>query len=66
MKRATRVLVGSLCIVLGLVVTALLGFGFGPAGGVGAPALVAVLPSVSFGLAICAVGVWLISTGRSR
>ena len=73
MKRAVRMFAGWVCIVLGFAVMALLGLGlYDPTTAAAAhatsmtPVLVALLPSVSFGIAIFAVGVWLISTARRR
>jgi hypothetical protein len=64
---------GWICIVLGFAVMALLGLGlYDPTTAAAAqatsmtPVLVALLPSVSFGIAIFAVGVWLITTARKR
>jgi hypothetical protein len=66
-------LAGWICIVIGFAVMALLGLGMvDPTVNAAAhatsmtPVLVALLPSVSFGIAIFAVGVWLISTSRSK
>lgn len=71
--RPVRLLAGWLCMAIGFAVVVLLGLGvFDPTTPSGtnapslAPALVAMLPSVSFGIAIFAVGVWLISTGKSK
>ncbi len=67
LKRTARVLAGWLCIALGLAVIVLMGLGvFAPGAGLASsPALVSLLPSISFGVAIAAVGVWLIAT-RSK
>ena len=68
LKRTVRLLAGWLCIALGAAVTVLLGFGVLEPGGGRAmtPAMVSLLPSIGFGLAIFAVGVWLIATSRSK
>lgn len=73
MKRTVRMFAGWLCIVLGFAVMVLLGLGlYDPTTAAAAratsmtPVLVALLPSVSFGIAIFAVGVWLISTAKRR
>ena len=73
MKKSLRLLAGWLCIVLGFAVVVLLGLGVvDPTTAAAAratsmtPVLVAMLPSVSFGIAIFAVGVWLISGAKSR
>ncbi|MFD0738807.1 hypothetical protein ACFQZQ_05890 [Lysobacter koreensis] len=66
-----RLLAGWLCIAIGFALVVLLALGvLDPVGASAAratsltPVLVALLPSVSVGIAIFAVGVWLISTGR--
>lgn len=69
--RPVRLLAGWLCMAIGFAVVVLLGLGvLDPTTGTNAtslaPVLVAMLPSVSFGIAIFAVGVWLISTGKSK
>ncbi|GAA5069360.1 hypothetical protein [Lysobacter panacisoli] len=70
--KSIRLLAGWLCIVLGFAVMILISFGaFDPAATPGTtttllPVLVSMLPSVSLGIAIFALGVWLISTGRRR
>lgn len=70
--KSVRVLAGWLCIVLGFAVMILMSFGiFDPATAPGSsdslvPVLVGMLPSVSFGIAIFAIGLWLISTGKRR
>ena len=67
-----RVLAGCVCIAIGCGLVVLLAVGaFDPitsaAEGLSStPAMVALQPSVSFGIAIVAVGAWLISTGRSK
>ena len=73
MKKTVRMLAGWICIVLGFAVMVLLGLGlYDPTTAAAAqatsmtPVLVALLPSVSFGIAIFAVGVWLISTAKRR
>lgn len=67
--KSFRLLAGWLCIVLGFAVMILISFGvLDPSPSPGAtslvPVLVGMLPSVSFGIALFAVGVWLISTGK--
>lgn len=68
-----RLIAGWLCIAIGFALVVLLGLGvFDPIGASAAqatslaPVLIALLPSVSFGIAIFAVGVWLIATGKSK
>jgi len=68
--KSFRVLAGWLCIVLGFAVMILISFGvFDPLAPAGTatslvPVLVSMLPSVSFGIALFAIGVWLISTRK--
>ena len=68
--RSLRILAGWLCILAGFAVMVLMSFGvFDPARSPNAgdslmPLVVGLLPSVSFGIAIFAIGVWLISTGK--
>lgn len=71
--RPMRILAGWLCIAIGFALVVLLGLGvFDPldasmaATGSLIPVLAALLPSVSFGIAIFAVGVWLITNGKSK
>ena len=70
--RSLRILAGWLCILAGFAVMVLMSFGvFDPARSPNAgdslmPLVVGHLPSVSFGIAIFAIGVWLISTGKRR
>ena len=71
MKRTLRMFAGWIGIVLGFAVMAMLGLGlYDPTTAAAAaatsmtPVLIAVLPSVSFGIAIFAVGVWLITKAR--
>ncbi len=70
--RSLRILAGWLCILAGFAVMVLMSFGvFNPARSPNAgdslmPLVVGLLPSVSFGIAIFAIGVWLISTGKRR
>jgi hypothetical protein len=73
MMRTARMLAGWVCVVLGFAVMALLGLGlYDPTTAAAAqatsmtPVLIALLPSVSFGIAIFAVGVWLISTAKRK
>lgn len=68
-----RLLAGWLCVAIGFAVIVLLGLGvFDPTATAAAdavsltPVLVALLPSVSFGIAIVAIGFWLITTGKSK
>ncbi|MHB8913188.1 MAG: hypothetical protein ACYC42_11190 [Lysobacter sp.] len=67
-----RLLAGWLCIAIGFGLVVLLGLGvFDPITASVAqatsltPVLIALLPSVSFGIAIFAIGVWLIATRKS-
>jgi len=68
--KSIRLLAGWLCIVLGFAVMILISFGvFDPispsaTGNSLVPVLVGMLPSVSFGIALFAIGVWLISTRK--
>lgn len=70
--KSVRLLAGWLCVVLGFAVMILISFGFfDPAqspnsGDSLMPIVIGMLPSVSFGIAIFAIGVWLISTGKRR
>ncbi|MGH8076229.1 MAG: hypothetical protein ACREPE_02735 [Lysobacter sp.] len=66
--RLLRLLAGCVCILIGFVLIVVLGVGaFDPTGTTsGTPVLVAMLPSVSVGIAIVAVGVWLITTRKSK
>ncbi|MFC3550581.1 hypothetical protein ACFOLC_06075 [Lysobacter cavernae] len=65
MKSSLRLLAGWLCIGLGLALMVLLGLGADlPSATSPTPILVALLPSVSFGLALCTVGAWLIATRK--
>lgn len=72
--KPARVFAGLLCIALSFGLVLLLGLGmFDPtrdaaasANGSVTPVLIALMPSVSVGLAVFALGVWLISTGRKR
>ncbi len=71
--RPIRRLAGWLCVAIGFAVIVLLGLGvFDPMTAAAAkatsltPVLVAHLPAVSFAIAIFAVGVWLISTGKPQ
>ncbi|RDZ27384.1 hypothetical protein DX914_14225 [Lysobacter silvisoli] len=63
-------LTGWACIALSFALVILIGVGVfdpvGSAGGRGSltPVLVGLLPSVSFGIALFALGVWLITTAR--
>ncbi|WP_156087530.1 hypothetical protein [Lysobacter sp. Root667] len=72
MKRSFRMLVGWCCVALSFALVILIGLGvFDPIGSVAGrgsltPVLVGLLPSVSFGIAMFALGVWLISTSRKR
>ena len=73
MKSSLRLLAGWLCIAAGFALVVMLGLGvFDPITASAAratsltPALVAMLPGVSFGIAIFAVGVWLIATRKSK
>ena len=66
-----RLMAGWCCVAIGFALVVVLGLGvLDPAGTSAAsatslaPVLVALLPSVSFGIAIFAVGVWLITTGK--
>ena len=67
-----RVLAGCLCIAIGCGLVVLLALGAfdsvtSAAQGLSStPAMVALLPSVSFGVAIVAIGAWLIATGKSK
>ena len=68
--KSVRLLAGWLCIVAAFAVIILISFGvfdpIGPSGTTGSivPVLVGMLPSVSFGIALFAIGVWLISTRK--
>ena len=68
--RSIRLLAGWLCIVAAFAVIILISFGvfdpIGPAETTNSivPVLVGMLPSVSFGIALFAIGVWLISTRK--
>jgi hypothetical protein len=68
--KSFRLLAGWLCIVLAFAVMILLSFGvFDPMAPAETatslvPVLVSMLPSVSFGIALFAIGVWLISTRK--
>jgi len=68
--KSVRLLAGWLCIVLGFAVMILISFGvFDPIGPAETsssiiPVLVGMLPSVSFGIALFAIGVWLISSRK--
>lgn len=71
--KSLRLLAGWLCIAIGFALMVVFGLGvFDPLGASAAkatsltPVLVAMLPSVSFGIAIFAVGVWLIATRKSK
>lgn len=73
MKRSLRLLAGWLCIAAGFALVVMLGLGvFDPITASAAratsltPVLVAMLPGVSFGIALFAVGVWLIATRKSK
>lgn len=73
MKSSLRLLAGWLCIAAGFALVVMLGLGvFDPITASAAratsltPVLVAMLPGVSFGIAIFAVGVWLIATRKSK
>ncbi len=67
-----RLLAGWLCVAIGFALVVLLGLGaFDPINLAAeatslTPVLVAMLPSVSFGIAIFAVGVWLIATRKAK
>jgi hypothetical protein len=64
-----RLLAGWLCVAIGCALVVLLGLGaFDPVDAPASlgPVLVAMLPSVTIGLALFAVGVWLINTGKPR
>ncbi|WP_206860267.1 hypothetical protein [Lysobacter changpingensis] len=68
--KSVRLLAGWLCIVAAFAVIILISFGvfdpIGPSETTGSivPVLVGMLPSVSFGIALFAIGVWLISTRK--
>jgi len=68
--KSIRLLAGWLCIVLGFAVMILISFGvFDPIAPAATgtsilPVLVGMLPSVSFGIALFAIGVWLISSRK--
>lgn len=68
--RSIRLLAGWLCIVLGFAVMILISFGvFDPiapaeTGTSIVPVLIGMLPSVTFGIALFAIGVWLISSRK--
>ena len=67
--RLLRLLAGCLCIVTGVALAVSLGLGLlDPVNAVTSttPVLIAMLPSVSFGIAMFAVGVWLIASRKSR
>ncbi|HZX75731.1 hypothetical protein [Lysobacter sp.] len=70
--KSIRLFAGWLCIVLGFAVMILMSFGlFDPVHTPGSatsmtPLLIGMLPSVSFGIALFAIGVWLISTAKRR
>ena len=73
MNRLLRLLAGWLCIAAGFALVLLIGLGvFDPVTASAAsgtsltPALVAMLPGVTFGIAVFAVGVWLLATGKSK
>ena len=73
MNRSLRFLAGCLCIAAGFALVILIGLGvFDPITASAAeatsltPVLVAMLPGVTFGIALFAVGVWLIATGKSK
>ncbi|MDG2517264.1 MULTISPECIES: hypothetical protein [Lysobacter] len=68
--KSIRLLAGWLCIVLGFAVMILISFGvFDPiapaeTGTSIVPVLIGMLPSVTFGIALFAIGVWLISSRK--
>ncbi|WP_396616510.1 hypothetical protein ACHZ97_02170 [Lysobacter soli] len=68
--KSIRLLAGWLCIVLGFAVMILISFGvFDPiapaeTGTTIVPVLIGMLPSVTFGIALFAIGVWLISSRK--
>ena len=70
--KSLRLLAGWLCVVAGFAVMILMSFGvFDPASSPNSgdslmPLVVGMLPSVTFGIGIFALGVWLISTARRR
>ena len=73
MNRSLRFFAGCACIAAGFALVILIGLGvFGPVTASAAsgtsltPALVAKLPGVTFGIAVFAVGAWLIATGKSK
>ena len=73
MNRSLRLFCGLLCIAAGFALVILIGLGvFDPITASAAsgtsltPALVAMLPGVTFGIALFAVGAWLITTGKSK
>ncbi|QGW63813.1 hypothetical protein GOY17_02085 [Lysobacter soli] len=68
--KSIRLFAGWLCIVLGFAVMILISFGvFDPiapaeTGTSIVPVLIGMLPSVTFGIALFAIGVWLISSRK--
>ncbi|MDI9238487.1 hypothetical protein QLQ15_06115 [Lysobacter sp. LF1] len=70
--KSIRILAGWLCIVAGFAVMILMSFGvLDPASSPNSgdslmPLVVGMLPSVTFGIGIFALGVWLLSTARRR
>ncbi len=62
--RLLRILAGLACIAAALALTVLLATGGLGIGGPGSPALMAHLPPVVFGLALLALGVWLLLKGK--
>ena len=68
--KSIRLLAGWLCIVRGFAVIILISFGvFDPiapaeTGTSIVPVLIDMLPSVTFGIALFAIGVWLISSRK--
>jgi lipopolysaccharide export LptBFGC system permease protein LptF len=62
--RVLRVIAGLICIAAALVLIVVLALGGPGVGGAHSPALMAHLPPVVFGLALLALGVWLLKGKR--
>ena len=73
MNRSLRLIAGWLCIAAGFALVIAIGLGvFDPVTASAAQAtsltlaLVAMLPGVTFGIALFALGAWLVATGKSK
>jgi hypothetical protein len=62
--RLLRVIAGLACTAVALVLIVVLALGGPSMGGARSPALMAHLPPVVFGLALLALGVWLLKGKR--